>query len=85
MLRSKGRIPERAEPSRLLSELRDADVTIISVTPALCIRAGFLEDLHGDPADRIIVATALDGHQLMTADRKILNWSGPLQTIRADR
>lgn len=25
-------------------------------------RAGLLEDLHGDPADRIIVATALEGH-----------------------
>ena len=49
------------------------------------IRAGQLADLHGDPADRIIVATALEGRQLVTADRDILRWSSPLQRIDARR
>lgn len=49
------------------------------------IRAGLLPDLHGDPADRIIVATALAGHTLVTSDRQILDWSGQLDRIDARR
>jgi PIN domain nuclease of toxin-antitoxin system len=34
-----------------------------------------LRDFHGDPADRLIVATALQlSATLTTADEKILNW-----------
>ena len=85
MLRSKGRLPQAVDPSGLLSEFRSAGVTILRITPEICIRAGFIEGLRGDPADRIIVATALEGHQLLTSDRAILNWPGPLQTIPANR
>ena len=46
-------------------------------------RAGLLAKIHGDPADRIIVATALEGHRLMTADRQILEWPGPLNCLNA--
>ena len=42
-----------------------------------------LVDFHRDPADRIIVATALQGHQLVTEDRRILAWPGPLNRLRA--
>ena len=42
------------------------------------IRANNLPNFHPDPADRIIVATALEGHRLLTADELILNWSGSL-------
>ncbi len=45
--------------------------------------AGLLTDMHGDPADRLIVATALQGHQLATADRRILDWPGPLWCMNA--
>ena len=48
-------------------------------------RAAALEGLPGDPADRIIVATAMEGHRLVTADRRILDWSGPLQRLGATR
>ena len=47
------------------------------------IRANTLTDFHRDPADRIIVATALQGHQLVTEDRRILEWPGPLNRLRA--
>ena len=36
-----------------------------------------------DPADRIIVATALEGHRLLTADDLILRWSGGLDRLDA--
>jgi PIN domain nuclease of toxin-antitoxin system len=35
-----------------------------------------LADFHGDPADRLIVATAIVlGVPLITADAKIIEWS----------
>ena len=49
----------------------------------IALRAGFLIDLHGDPADRTIVSTALEGHCLVTADRRLLEWPGQMQRLRA--
>lgn len=43
------------------------------------IRAVRLPDFHTDLGDLVIVATALfGGHRLVTADRQILDWPGPL-------
>ena len=39
--------------------------------------------MHGDPADRIIVATAMEGHRLVTADERILRWDGDLDRLDA--
>ncbi len=48
--------------------------------------AGGLSDLHGDPADRMIVATAIQsGAMLVTADRKILDWTGSLRCLDASK
>ena len=47
------------------------------------IRAATLPDFHADPADRLIVATALEGHRLVTADRRILDWPGQLSRLDA--
>ena len=55
----------------------------IPVDGGIATRAGLLTDMHGDPADRIIVATTLEGHQLVTADGKILQWPGPLSKLDA--
>ena len=55
----------------------------IPVDGVIAARAGLLTDMHGDPADRIIVATALEGHQLVTADQRILHWSGHLSRLDA--
>ena len=85
MLRDKDRLPAPADPDSMLRDFRRMGITIINVTPEIGLRAGSLENFHGDPADRIIVATALQGHQLLTSDRAILNWPGPLQTIPANR
>jgi PIN domain nuclease of toxin-antitoxin system len=43
------------------------------------IAANHIEGFHKDPADRLIVATALKhGSMLLTADRRILAWDGAL-------
>ena len=55
------------------------------VNGAIAIRAVGLADFHADPADRLIVATALEGHRLVTADERILGWTGPLSRVRADQ
>ena len=47
------------------------------------LRAAGLAEFHPDPADRLIVATALEGHRLVTADKRILDWSGELDRLTA--
>ena len=64
-------------------ELLDQGLIEIPVDGAIAARAGLLADMHGDPADRLIVATALQGRQLVTADGRILDWPGPLSRLDA--
>ena len=85
MIRSKNRLGMTFDLQSWRRELIESGLTEIPVDGVIGIRAGLLPDLHGDPADRIIVATALDGHQLVTADRRILAWSGRLERIDARR
>ena len=42
-----------------------------------------LRDLQVDQSDRIIVATALEGHRLVTADQGIFEWSGQVRRLSA--
>lgn len=52
----------------------------IALTGDVAFQAVALEDCHGDPADRFIMAAAIMGAAtLLTADKKILAWSGSLQ------
>lgn len=55
----------------------------IPVNGVISIRSVSLVNLHTDPADRLIVATALEGHRLVTADERILNWDGDLDRLAA--
>ena len=48
--------------------------------------AANLDDLRGDPIDRIIVATAIaEDAVLLTADRALLEWTGALHRQDAHR
>ena len=42
-----------------------------------------LKKTPSSPADRIIVATAMNGHRLVTADRRILDWNVGLRCLDA--
>jgi PIN domain nuclease of toxin-antitoxin system len=58
----------------------------IPLTSEIAILAADLEELHGDPLDRVIVATALvEEAILLTADRPVLAWSGKLRRQDARR
>ena len=65
------------------SDLLEYGLIEIPLDGTIAVRAGLLPDIHGDPADRIIVATALGGHRLLTADEQILAWSGSLDRLDA--
>ena len=83
MLVRKGRLRLLADPRAWRRNLLDQGLIEIPVDGGIASRAGALETLHGDPADRIIVATALEGHRLMTADEQILEWPEPLSRVNA--
>lgn len=58
-------------------------VTVLDVTQAIAVRAGSFsaKELHRDPADRFIVATAIEhGLPLITRDRAIRD-AGVVETI----
>ena len=66
--------------------LLEDDVVELPVTGHIATQAGLLPGLHGDPLDRIIVATAIVGnHELATADRQILAWRGALRRLSTGR
>ena len=86
MLNTKGRL-DIAKPLMLWrEELLAAGLLEVPLDGRLGITAAELSEFHGDPADRLIVATALSaGCNLLTADRQILDWPGTLESIDARR
>jgi len=79
MLAERGRITLPVTPERWRMDWLDAGLTEIPIDGHVALLACRLDDFHRDPADRFIVATALDRDApLLTADRLILDWRGKL-------
>ena len=79
LLQEKGRIelPEPVVDWR--QHVLDEGVTEVPVSGDIGIASVMLRDFHSDPADRIIITTAMmNSAQLVTADASILSWSGDL-------
>ena len=85
MLLQKGRISDRRTAAQWHERLLTDGFIEFPVDGAITARAGELPDMHGDPADRLIVATALDGHRLIASDRQILDWPHQLDRFPATR
>lgn len=85
MLEARRRIELAIDVQSWRREQLGQGLTELAVNGELGIRAAGLVDFHRDPADRLIVATALEGHRLVTADHRILAWSGELQRLDARR
>lgn len=83
MLSDKGRLNVARDIFSWRSGLLEDGLIEIPVNGEIGIRANNLPNFHPDPADRIIVATALEGHRLITADEPILSWSGSLDRLDA--
>lgn len=81
MLISKGRVHLDRPTSTWVADLLASEdrLAVAELSPHVAIVAGELDDFHGDPADRLIVATAMHQHAtLATKDRRILRHAGSL-------
>ena len=85
LLLSKGRLSLGVTALQWRQNLLAAGLIEIPVDGLIAARAVALTDFHDDPADRIIMATALDGHELITDDRNMLDWPGQLNRFPARR
>ena len=85
MLVSKERLDVDINVHRWRAELLSDGLIEVPVSGEIAARAGLLPDMHGDPGDRIITATALTipDCQLLTADRRLLDWPGQLDRLDA--
>ena len=83
MLKERGRIRLQPEVGPWRRELLEQGMIEIPVDGAIGIRAVGLAGFHADPADRLIVATALDGHRIVTSDKRTLGWTGGLDRMIA--
>jgi len=84
MLVEKGRIDLLLKMDLWRKSLIDNGLQEIVISGDIAIESASLTNFHGDPADRMIVATALSSAMtLCTADQKILNWQSNLLRINA--
>jgi PIN domain nuclease of toxin-antitoxin system len=84
MLHQRGRIQLVQPVEAWRRTLVDRGLREWPLTGEVGIAAATLVDFHPDPADRFITATALlHGATLVTADDRILTWSGTLQRHNA--
>lgn len=73
MLIAKGRVDPGVDAAQFLEDIVDArSLRVLAITPRIAVLAQSDSFLQGDPADRIIAATAL-AHRavLLTADRAL--------------
>lgn len=78
LLSAKGRLPTAMPPLRLFNQVVATEaVKVEALTPDVLIESSFLPgELHRDPADRILIATArVRGLTLVTRDHFILDYA----------
>jgi PIN domain nuclease of toxin-antitoxin system len=75
MLTTKRRLESVESPAEQRNMILAAGIIELPITGAIALLSVELDDLHADPADRFIAATAI-AHEatLMTADRRLLKW-----------
>jgi PIN domain nuclease of toxin-antitoxin system len=88
MLKSKKRINIYKPIKEFLKAIVEIDgIRVVDISPDIAADSTMLlDDFHGDPADRIIAATAINnGAILLTRDRAILSWAelGNIKAIEA--
>ena len=82
MLHAKGRIELDRDPVAWMEDALVAeDLDLLPLTPAIAVVSAQLARFHGDPADRLIVATALThGARLVSRDEKLAS-SGLVEVL----
>ena len=75
---------DRATSAWVRDFLATDRVEVADLSPAVAVAAGELSNFHGDPADRLIVATArVAGATVITKDHKILAYAASSGLIAA--
>jgi PIN domain nuclease of toxin-antitoxin system len=86
MLVAKKRLVLELEPGEFRHAALSLGIREVAVSGDLGIAAARLTRFHGDPGDRIILATSLATNAaLVTADRAMLRWRGPGRRMSARR
>jgi PIN domain nuclease of toxin-antitoxin system len=85
MLISKSRLRALRSASEQRVKILAAGIEELPLNGEICILAGEFHNLHADPADRLITATAI-AHDatLVTADERLLHWRHKLPRLNAD-
>lgn len=84
MLIEKGRLRLEMDPLTWRNDLLNSGLVEITVDGIIAINSTRLSDFHGDPADRLIASTAMHhAASLVTADERIMEWSGPVRRLDA--
>lgn len=84
MLESKGRLELKLYFHSWRRDLLQRGLVEVAVDGGTALRAGQLAGIHGDPADRLIIATALAGYQLEEIAHRIDEdelWTPPLHGL----
>lgn len=78
MLIARGRLEPGADAAEFIQDVIDArSIQVLAVTAKIAVLAQSDHFAHGDPADRIIAATAIaHGAALVSADRKLARAKG---------
>ena len=80
MIILKGRFAMDVDLERWRHKLLGLGLVELPIDGQIGIAAARLDNLHGDPADRFILATAeANDAILLTADRQLIEWPGPVK------
>jgi PIN domain nuclease of toxin-antitoxin system len=86
MLIAKRRLKSLKSAGEQRAKLLAGGIREIPLTGDIAVLAAQIEGLNGDPADRIIAATAIIHEAaLITAGQKLLRWRHPLKRQDAER
>jgi PIN domain nuclease of toxin-antitoxin system len=79
VLVERGRIRLREPAEGLRARALEAGIQEVPIDAPIALLAARLRGFHGDPVDRLLIATAMErAATLMTADATLLQWkSGP--------
>jgi PIN domain nuclease of toxin-antitoxin system len=85
LLVKKGRLRSLKDPGEQRRRMLSAGVLELPLTGDIALGAVELPNLHGDPADRFIVAPAITHEaMLLTADDALLGWRSKLKRHDAE-
>ncbi len=86
LLVAKGRLRSIDSARETRKFMLDVGIVELELSGDIAILAGELENLHSDPADRFIAATAV-AHDatLVTADERLLSWRHALRRQNAEQ